>query len=439
MYAFIAAMALAAAAQVPGNNPANDRYPSQPATDPTVAPDAGAAQPGLAGQITISSETPEPTLSDAAQERTPATGGPSSGQNAVMPTAQGQSAPDASTAAATPAASKPAAPAQLPVAPNLPKTSALVREWSRAPRTGQLPGIPITLAEALRGAETRQQQTDRTMGYWDLAAKVTQYYLVRRDAMELAVLRQGVTKASPQWEVKALALQNEQDLAQQSAEAAQLRLQQLCGRTTATSPPLPADLPHCGKYETRYDEIFANRADPAAKQLDAMLPLKYSQLRNQAGLVAEASDWLEQVSKLRKPDSDGVGLLRAHELLSLRRRSLVDAVHDYNQDIAIYAELAAPNEVGAERLVAMLIRVSNPGASGREPTGVQQASANEDVANANRAGQAAFDGPETGRSSPQPTYGSRQRTVRRPAFWRLRSREHSILVDRLRGRRLFRD
>jgi hypothetical protein len=111
---------------------------------------------------------------------------------------------------------------------------------------------------------------------------------------------------------------------------------------------------------------------------------------------------------------------------------LVDAVHDYNQDIAIYTELAAPNEVGTERLVAMLIRVSNPGANGGAPTGVFQASANEDAADANRTAQAAFQSPENGASSPQPTYGARQRTVRRPAFWRLRSREHSILVNRPR-------
>jgi hypothetical protein len=437
MYAFIAAMAIAAAAQAPGNAPPDDRYPSQPATTPPAAPDGGAAGPGLAGQITITGESPEPTLSEAAQPPTPANESPTTGQSAVTPTAPGQTAQGAPSAAASPSSN--AAAAQLPVAPNLPKTSVLMREWSRPPRTGQLPGIPMSLAEALRGAETRQQQTDRTMGYWDLAAKVTQYYLVRRDAMELAVLRQGVTKPGPQWEVKALALQNAQDLAQQSAEAAQARLQQLCGRTTATSPPLPADLPHCGKYETRYDEIFANRADAAAKQLDALLPLKYAELRNQAGLVAEASNWLEQVSKSRDPNSDGVGLLRAHELLSLRRRSLVDAVHDYNQDIAIYTELAAPNEVGTERLVAMLIRVSNSGTSGREPTGVQPASGTQDAADADRASQAAFDGPEANPASPQPTYRSRHRTVRRPAFWRLRNREHSILVDRLRGRRLLRD
>jgi hypothetical protein len=273
------------------------------------------------------------------------------------------------------------------------------------------------------------------MGYWDLAAKVTQYYLVRRDAMELAALRQGVTRPGPQWQAKAQALQNDQELAQQSAEAAQMRFQQLCGRPTTAAPPLPADLPHCGKYETRYDEIFANRPEPAAQQLDDLLPLKYAELRNLAGLVAEASDWLQQVSKSRDPNSDGVGLLRAHDLLSLRRRALVEAVRDYNQDIAVYTELAAPNEVGTERLVAMLIRVSNPGGR-RGPSGVQQASANEAASDAGRATQAGgVDAEQAKSSEPQPTYDSRTRMVRRPPFWRLRNREHSILVDRLRGRR----
>jgi hypothetical protein len=395
MHALFAALIVAAASQVAGNSPAGDRYPSQPAASPATEP-AVSPQPGPSTQIVIAGETAQPTLSE----------------------------PPAQQPAAPPAAASGAAGAAPAAAKNVPKTSDLLREWSRPPRTGQLAGVPVTLSEALRGATTRQQQTDRTMAYWDLAAKVTQYYLSRRDAMELAALRQGVTTPGPAWQAKAQALQNEQDLAQRAAEVAQLRFQQLLGRTGATSPPLPADLPHCGKYDTRYDEIFAARTEPAARQLNDLLPLKYAELRHQAGLVAEAYNWLEQVSKSRDPKSDGVGLLRAHELVSLRRRALVEAVRDYNLDIAAYTELAAPSDVGTERLVAMLIRVSNPDAGAAEPSGVEQASATEEA--------------DAASSSPQPTYGSRSRLVRRPAFWRLRNREHSILVDRLR-RRLNRD
>ena len=55
-------------------------------------------------------------------------------------------------------------------------------------------------------------------------------------------------------------------------------------------------------------------------------------------------------------DSDGTDTLRALELLALRRRAFVQIARDYNRRIARYAELATPGEIGAERLVGMLIK-----------------------------------------------------------------------------------
>ena len=87
--------------------------------------------------------------------------------------------------------------------------------------------------------------------------------------------------------------------------------------------------------------------------------------------------------------------------------------------------------MGTERLVAMLIRVSNP-TDRSDPSGVQQASANERPEDGDRAMQAGgVAGQDEAGSAPQPTYGAHSRRVRRPVFWRLRNREHSILVDRL--------
>jgi hypothetical protein len=398
---------------------ADGRYADQSPDDPTGGANAGPAETPVANPIAIVGDSPRPTLSE------PKPGAAASATTPAEPTVATPQAPPAKAAAAE-------SPQQaLPISaapPVAPKTSDLIREWNKAPLSGQLSGVPLTLAQVLRGATSREQQTDRTMAYWDLAAKVTQYYLVAREAAEQAAMLQGVTAPGPQWNERQRSLTAERDLARQSAQAAQLRFQRLLGRSAATPLPLPADLPHCGQYETQYSKIFAERSDPAAQQLNELLPLKYAELRSQAQLVAEAYEWLHQVSQTRDPNSDGVGVLRAHELLSLRRRTLVDSVREYNQDIAAYTALAAPSDVGADRLVAMLIRVSNPGAAAAG-SGVQQASATEEAPAENSVLKKRTS--STGAIQHQAD-GSQWRQVRRhPLLDRLRNREHSILVPRL--------
>jgi hypothetical protein len=49
-------------------------------------------------------------------------------------------------------------------------------------------------------------------------------------------------------------------------------------------------------------------------------------------------------------------MLRALELLALRRRAFVQIGRDYNQRIVRYTELATPGDIGADRLIGMLIK-----------------------------------------------------------------------------------
>src|SRR5690606_808693 len=107
------------------------------------------------------------------------------------------------------------------------------------------------------------------------------------------------------------------ELARQAALAAQLQLQKLLGPARQNALSLPADVPHCGRYNTEYDEIFGQRPNQTAKQLDELMPLRYEQLRSQARSIVEAHDWLERVSESRDPNTDGTGLLQAYDLLSL--------------------------------------------------------------------------------------------------------------------------
>ena len=143
--------------------------------------------------------------------------------------------------------------------------------------------------------------------------------------------------------------------------------------------PLPADMPHCGNYHTHYDQIFAGRPSPEAQELAALLPLRYAELKDAAAAVTRA----EAMARTRSPrndNSDGTGTLRALELLALRRRAFVQIARDYNRRIARYAELATPGEIGAERLIGMLIKrpARRPPRGRRRPAPSESAVAERD-------------------------------------------------------------
>jgi hypothetical protein len=141
---------------------------------------------------------------------------------------------------------------------------------------------------------------------------------------------------------------------QRAAMASQYRLASLMGLSEGNLP-LPDDLPHCGNYQSHYEQIFAGRPLAEAQELSALLPLRYAELKSAAAAVARSQDWLASVENVRRADSDGTGSIRALELLALYRRAFVQIARDYNRRIARYVELATPGEIGSERLIGRLI------------------------------------------------------------------------------------
>jgi hypothetical protein len=393
-----------------GADSGNDTAPTNPfATTPTesatpaVDPQTPAA--AAASEITLPGETAAPTYVDPAEAPTtsapPATApvaGPLAG-NAQGEISQTETDSLGQAAFAEPLTATPAAatspttqgPAETSILSGGPKPAEFMRRLLIAPTTGQLPGIAISLGDAMAGATERPMQTQRAEAYWDLSAAVGQYYVALSEAAELASLRQAVLQPAAAWDVAATDIAKRVEQTRQTATAKQLRLHRLMGATAGASLPLPADAPHCGRYNTRYDEIFVTRMDPAARQLNEMLPLLHAELVADVRLFEEAKEWTNYVSKVRDPKTDGVGLLRAYELMALRRREFVEAAHQYNLQIAAYAELAAPDQIEPGQLVSMLIRISNPGVG---PTGaaadeaaVTPASAEEPVGSAADAGE----------------------------------------------------
>ncbi len=252
------------------------------------------------------------------------------------------------------------------------------------PEQRQLSGVPVSLVDAIRGASSRTEQTVRIEAYWELSAAVTDYYLALRESTELNTLRQSVAQPGIVWDNARRDLDSRVELAKLSALTAQYRLAGMLGQPLATeSLPLPSDLPHCGAYETRFEEIFSDGtpAPPAAQRLDKLLTLDYQNLQNQSDGVIAAWKDLQSVSERRLPQSDGAELLQSHELMALRRREFVRAVRNYNQQIARYTELVTPDTVATERLVAMLIHVEKLDRPLEGTSEIQQTSAEAPIDN----------------------------------------------------------
>jgi hypothetical protein len=317
------------------------------------------------------------------------------------------------------------------------KPTDLMRQLMMPPAAGQLSGQPLTLGEAVRDARDRHEQTLRAKAYWDLAAAVGDYNLAILEQTELGVLNKSVTAPSALWSAKLNEARGRVELAKHAAQGAQLRLHQLLSNRSGGLLPLPADAPHCGRYNAEYDEIFAANPDPFAKQLSDLMPLRYAELRSQAQAVAEAQAARDRASQSHNPASGGQELLQAQDLLSLKRRAFVATARDYNYEIAQYTELAAPAEVAPDRLVAMMIRTSTAGSDlPWKASGVQQATAQEALPPDVAALPPSVE-PATGTAAPQADGRDGVREVRRPLQRLLdRNREHSIVsgIRRLRQR-----
>ena len=277
------------------------------------------------------------------------------------------------------AVEKPVNRVEVAASTNVVKPVDLFEMLSRPPVSGRLGGELVTLTEAVATASSRAEQTAIVEAYWKLSTALIDYYLSVREATELSTSLQGITTPGADWQEARRAQASQLQVKRRTAELAQYELHRLMKSSAIDGLPLTVDLPHAGAYETRYKENFGDRQSSRAERLHELIPAAYENLKLQALQIASDERWLQLVSRQRSPQSDGTGLLKTHELLSLRRREFVQAVRDYNLQIARYSELATPGRVGTQRLVAMLIENPSLSAPGGERSGVATTSGEEPV------------------------------------------------------------
>ncbi len=243
------------------------------------------------------------------------------------------------------------------------KATVMMQAMLTPPPGSQLRGESVRLVEVVSSGRTRNEQTQRIEAYWDLCSSVADYYLSVREQEELRGLTAAASQSSAALQDAKNKMAIRSDTALRAARASQFRLAGFLGRGP-NNLPLPADLPHCGTYTSRYDQVFAGRSSPEAQGLSQLLPMRYAELDDAAVGVSGAEDWLRDVMS-RNENSAATGNLQALEKLALQRRAFVQIARDYNRRIARYSELATPGQISPDRLTGMLIR--RPGSSSAPP------------------------------------------------------------------------
>ena len=433
MRLLLAGMTLACLGQVAHANPYADAAETPAPAAESAAPASEQGAPDPAAPATEAAPATDFAKIFATPEAapTPAAGEPAASAAGTTPQQPAAAPPAAAAAQPFAPPAQTAAPAERSALVAGPKPTKLMQELMKAPAGAPLAGTPITLGEAVRDSRSRQDQTQRAKAYWDLAAAVADYYLAVLEAQELDAFRAGIAAPSKQWDLRQADAKTRIDAAHLAAQAAQLQLHTLLGGDASSLPPVPADVPHCGRYNAEYNEIFASRPDLVAKKLADVLSLRHAELRSMTQAIDDAKAALEQEVTTRAASNDGAQLLNAQQLLSLQRRAFVARAREYNQEIAAYTELAAPAEVPADRLVAMMIRTSAPanqlhwGQGEIEPTSAEEPADAARLADATAAGD----------NGARPTLDAeRRQEVRRPLQRLLgRERERSIVVSRLRN------
>ena len=234
----------------------------------------------------------------------------------------------------------------------------LLEEALNSPVTGAIDGTPTSLEVALDRAAGRQLEA--TQLYWRLCVAVAEYNFARDEQALLGQFEADASTPAPNadpFEVELAAAAARSREAELAALEAQHALAALLGHSTTDALPVPSDRPHVGAYRTHFQEIFAQRsAPPRVRLIDRTLPLRRKAVDLRCQSVVAARDALEATLDAYGQQTTMEHVLVRIKTLARERRAFLQAVRDYNADIADYALAVAGVGASSRDLVAMLIK-----------------------------------------------------------------------------------
>jgi hypothetical protein len=349
-------------------------YAPSPAS-PGYTPSAGAAAPMSSPppSYTPSAVPPDPLFTAAAQKKTPTngtTGNSTSGNppaNTVAPISTPVPSSGSGNATNSPprsSATTTAAPTPPPAVPDSARAAELVREAISLPKSTTVEGKERSLYETLAPLSDRRRQLDAVSAYWRLAADTAEYHFDWQQTQFLEHLQKAMNgrgnDATTAAEVgsRLAASQARQRESELRLYDAQFELAQRSWQADGGARPLTVDLPHTGSYKTKFDSLFGGGI-PSGRLvlLNRTLPMRQEIVNARAESVWAAQSGYEQTfSAFQQGRLPAEEVLAALDDFRRRRSEFLTAVRKYNDEIAEYAFMSAPEGISTAALVGMLLK-----------------------------------------------------------------------------------
>jgi hypothetical protein len=216
--------------------------------------------------------------------------------------------------------------------------------------TDEIPGEPLSLLAALSNVRGQAERIDVVHAYWRSTLALAKYGVALDENRQLTELNAGTALARSASRVETSRL---------AAIEAQRRLAQTSRLPRSTQLPMPSDRPHVRAYKTRFEEIFSTSVPTERVRLiDRKLPLRLQVVNVRASAVEAAEDALAALTdSYRAKEADLASVTATVGELARQRRAYLEAVCDYNHEIANYALSIVGQEITGRQLVATLIDV----------------------------------------------------------------------------------
>lgn len=239
----------------------------------------------------------------------------------------------------------------------------------------------IPLVDALPRLGEPAVQLAAVRSYWDLARRIAHARYTTdkvRVISEIGAPNNDTDKVLLNEALRGA--EAEEAAAQDAVLAGQYGLLKSAGLPAETALPWPADAPLVAQYRTQFETIFATRPAPLAiRQIHHSLPGKLLLIEKRVAAMAAAETATDSILEAYKENRASISqLLNAIERLEGAREYFLDAVIDYNDQIAEYSIAVVGPAVGPETLVATLIKapIASPNLV-NIPRDVRQATAAE--------------------------------------------------------------
>ena len=214
----------------------------------------------------------------------------------------------------------------------------------------EIPGEPLSLLAALANVRGQAGRIGVVHAYWQSTLALAKYGVALDENRQLTELNSGAALVTSASTVETSRL---------AAIDAQRRLAQTARLPKSIQLPLPSDRPHVRAYKTRFAEIFSSSVPMERMRLiDRKLPLRLQVISKRASAVQAAEDVLIALTDPnRAREADLTSITAAVEELARERRAFLEAVCEYNHEIADYALNIVGQEITGRQLVATLIDV----------------------------------------------------------------------------------